>query len=103
MGGSVAVEVLAVTPEAHHAIGISQNLSENIPHFLYKNCSDPAIKVEFVCIQLLIDRIDQVIFRTSFLSSKVICSRAWIQIPTLTTLLNEMNFSSKATAFIDII
>jgi hypothetical protein len=45
--GSAVVEVLAVTPEVHHAIGVSQNLPESISPFLQKNSSDPAIKVEY--------------------------------------------------------
>lgn len=46
--GSAVAEVLAATPEAHHAIGVSQNLPESIAHFLQKNSSDPAIKVGYL-------------------------------------------------------
>ena len=45
MDSSLGAEVLAASGEAHHTIGISQNLSESIPQFLQKNSSNPAIKV----------------------------------------------------------
>jgi hypothetical protein len=38
-------EDVAISEEAHHVIGVSQNFSENIPLFLQKNGSDPAVKV----------------------------------------------------------
>jgi hypothetical protein len=43
--GNAVDEGAAMSPEAHHVIGISQNFSENIPLFLQKNASDPAVKV----------------------------------------------------------
>ena len=47
MDGSLGAEVLAASGEAHHTIGISQNLLKSIPQFLQKNSSDPAIKVGY--------------------------------------------------------
>lgn len=38
-------EDIAVSPEAHHIIGKSQNFPEDITMFLQKNKSDPAVKV----------------------------------------------------------
>ena len=38
-------ESVAISPEAHHVIGVSQNFPENIPMFLLKNSGDPAVKV----------------------------------------------------------
>ena len=39
-------ENIATSPEAHHVIGVSQNLPENIPTFLQKHRGDPAIRVK---------------------------------------------------------
>ena len=44
--GKPPSEEVAATPDMHHAIGISQNLSENIPHFLQRHAGDPSIKVK---------------------------------------------------------
>ena len=38
-------EDIAVSPEAHHVIGKSQNFPEDITMFLQKNKGDPAVKV----------------------------------------------------------
>jgi len=43
--GTPLHEEVAVAPDMHHAIGISQNLSENIPRFLERHAGDPSIKV----------------------------------------------------------
>lgn len=48
--GSTGVEVLPVTPEDHHVIGVSQNLPENIPQLLQKKGNDPAMKVNYLRI-----------------------------------------------------
>ena len=47
MDSSLGAEVLAASGEAHHTIGILQNILESIPQFLQKNSSDPAIKVGY--------------------------------------------------------
>jgi hypothetical protein len=43
--GNTMDENIAMSPEAHHVIGVSQNFPQNIPIFLQKNGSDPAVKV----------------------------------------------------------
>jgi len=43
--GRLLDENVAVSPEAHHVIGVSQNFPESIPNFLDKHRGDPAIKV----------------------------------------------------------
>ena len=55
MNGSSWAEVLPVTPEAHHSIGVSQNLPENISHLLQRNSNDPAMKVESLHSSWLVD------------------------------------------------
>ena len=47
MDSYLGAEVLAASGEAHHTIGILQNLPESIPQFLQKNSSNPAIKVGY--------------------------------------------------------
>jgi hypothetical protein len=41
-----AKEKVVAAADTHHAIGVSQNFSENIPLFLQKHAGDPAIKVK---------------------------------------------------------
>ena len=55
MNGSSGAEVLPVTLEAHHSIGVSQNLPENISHLLQRNSNDPAMKVESSHSSWLVD------------------------------------------------
>ena len=43
-------ENIPASPEAHHIIGVSQNLPVDIPEFLRKNVRDPAVKVGRVLV-----------------------------------------------------
>lgn len=97
--GSSTSEVLAIALEAHHVIGASQNLPENILQFVKKGSSDPALKV-VIPTELCFTKLNRKNIRISSPYSKSICSPGQSLKLATTAPLSKINSFSKATACI---